>query len=111
MQHRVHVYPRFVPTFPDVPNVANDIGVRTIVGEHVYPRFVPGYTRMFPNTLLVEDAENDEQCVGEHLGTCWGNMWEHFPFHIKKTGFLEVPDILNGLSTLKNPFYQQKMGG
>ena len=57
----------------------------------MYPRFVPGNTHTFPNTLFVEDVENDEKRVGEHVGTYGGNMGEHFPFSHKKHVFWRYP--------------------
>ena len=85
-------------------------GVQIVVAEHVYPRFVPVYTLMFPNTLLVEDAENDEQCVSEHLGTCWGNMWEHFLFHMKNMFFRGTRHFKRSQNTQK-PILPTKNGG
>ena len=57
----------------------------------MYPRFVPGNTHMFPNTLLAEDVEKDKKRVGEHVGTCGGNVGEHFPFRIKNPVFWQYP--------------------
>ena len=64
----------FVPGRTRIPKHCGTLATR---GNHMYPCFVPGNTHMFPNTLLVQNAENDEKHVGEHVGGTWGNIF-HF---------------------------------
>ena len=83
----------------------------------VRPKPPPPWLAQLPGTHRCSPTQGSSR-TPRTTSSVWGNIWEHVGgtcgniFHFTlKTCFLEVPDILNGLSTLKNPFYQQKRRG